>query len=644
MRSIVNAGGQVFNILIIEDILSQSSMDAHQSYITEIEGEIKKRCPETEVIFSKIITKNDFDNFNLDRNYDLAILDYDLRHFDTLQNGWMFMSDILARNRNCKIILVTTDDRINRDIKSLDPAERDMISELPNVVYISKDLKVNNFKEHIYSHVANNINALKKIPEIKDFIIDCAVESYKEFMGKTVQDLIKEVPKKEEDFTDIREKEISVKEDTLELDLITERIIRKKFGSLIHSDNLVICTEELGIANKLIYRVHRPSFYIFSDPLDGSKALKAWINETSVSLSEDLLNVTIPSTLDDICRVESQALVFKESSEFKKFKGVLSQATSSKNWQDAVNQLEKQISAKMKATFKDFIQTSEEIKKWESKYGPIKLNAPMISIVLAERHQVAIAVIVNLFTGDIYISDNSGNYKSKIDSEQYTIAERERKQLKFRNFSDASEKLFICTLQATKYEKYMREKKGKPQDFQFLMHFRECIQPILPYDYNLKKSFEKRKQRHDFTPGPGRILFLTEVAEKYSDGVEDNEKELYTCILSSGEPLTEWVGWFAFLRHAPRISAYCLRTGSGKACQHQIQRADIKGTMIPLEVASLFKSGMMDFEVLHTGYRGAMSNYTDSIVVFFNEDESWERVVDRKLEERMPDAFVRIET
>jgi hypothetical protein len=165
----------------------------------------------------------------------------------------------------------------------------------------------------------------------------------------------------------------------------------------------------------------------------------------------------------------------------------------------------------------------------------------------------------------------------------------------------------------------------------------------VPYDYNLEKSFERRGKMHDFTPGPGRILFLTEVAEEYSANVADpHEKELYACILSSGEPLTEWVGWFAFLRHTTALSAYCLRTGMGNVCQHKIQRDNIRGTMMPPEVASLFKDGMMDFEVLHTGYRDAMQNYTDSIVVFFNNDESWKRIFERKLDDRMPDTFTRI--
>lgn len=336
--------------------------------------------------------------------------------------------------------------------------------------------------------------------------------------------------------------------------------------------------------NKVIYRVDRPIFYIFSDPLDGSSAMKCWI-KTLKEKAHSNLTKRLPEVIDD--------------------------------------HADKVI--------------------WENRYGPMKLNSPMISIVLAERHHVVGNVLVNLFTGDIYKSVDSGNFRSKIDQSTFELSEN-WKELRFRDFSDEFDKLLICTLQSVKYKKYKQEKEGKPQDFQFLMHFRECIQPLIPHDYDLEKTFKKRKQRNDFTPGPGRILFLTEVAEKYSGHVEDAEKELYSCILSSGEPLTEWVGWFAFLRHTKNLSAYCLRTGDGNICQHRIQRSNIKGTMIPPEVASLFKSGMMDFEVLHTGYRDAMQSYTDSIVVFFNNDESWKRIFERKLYERMSDTFTRIVT
>jgi hypothetical protein len=570
-------------------------------------------------------------------------------HFNTLENGWMYMRDIFEKNSHCDIALVTTDDKIADEINSLDPTIRDWISEKPNVKYISKTLEPQVFTRRVNEFVEDSITTRKTRAQLQKDLVACAVESYKTFLGRKVKNLTKKTSLRGEEPIRTREKEVTVKEDTMELDVIAEKAITKKFVSKIHEYGLVLCTEEGGVANSLIFRVDRPRFYIFSDPLDGSSAMKAWINETSIDLSPDLLNVTIPTSLSGICQIDndSQCLVFKKLSlsEFGKIKDQLHSLNASAKWQEAVHSLWDKINEREKKCeylFKDFINDQQEIERWEKKYGPINLNAPMISIVLAERHQVVGNVIVNLFTGDIYISDDSGNYVSRIDAETYQITKKDR--LKFRKFSDKLDKLFICTLQTKKYESFIKEKKGGPQDFQFLIHFRECLQPLIPHDYDLEKSYRKRKQRNDFTPGPGRILFLTEVAEKYSDRVEDAEKELYGCLLSSGEPLTEWVGWFAFLRYAPGISAYCLRTGSGNVCQHHIQRANIKGTMMPSEVASLFKSGMMDFEVLHTGYRSAMHNYTDSIVVFFNDDRSWKKNLVGKLDDRMLDTFTRIVT
>lgn len=370
------------------------------------------------------------------------------------------------------------------------------------------------------------------------------------------------------------------------IDVKTEENIREMFGPLIHEHKIVICTEEAGVQNKVIYRVDRPVFYIFSDPFDGSSAMKEWID----------------------CLITENSSI-------------------------------------MTSKLKDIILNKDYMKIWEGNYGPKELNSPMISIVLTERYHVIGNVLINLFTGDLYFSNDMGNYRSNITSYNETNPDSYR-QLEFRTYKGIEEnKLFLCTLQYKKYNEYEEEKEGKPQDFQFLMHFIECIKPHIPADYDLKQSFKKRKQRNDFTPGPGRILFLTTIAEECSTGKEDEQKELYSCILSSGEPLTEWAGWFAFLQHSNRkFRAYCLRTGSGNVCQHQIQRDNIKGTMLPTEVGSLFKSGMMDFEVLHTGYRGAMHNYTDSIVVFFDNDKSWNNITKRKLDERMPDVFVKIET
>lgn len=624
-------------ILILEDISDDCYDPEPYNYIENIKS-IKDTMKDSDIEVEAVTKKSEFielDSKILKQAFDIAILDYSLGYFGIEETGWIYMEKILAKNPYCNIVLVTALNTIQKDINKLPENLQALISVNPNVKYIPKST---DFTSQIVNYVEEMINNLKARWKLQEQIIDCAIAAYKEFMGKEIGSLI-EKP----------DKEIPGKEDTMVLDTITEEEIRKMFVPLIHKHRIVVCTEEGGVENKVIYRVDRPIFYIFSDPLDGSSAMKWWINETSISL-EDLHDFTIPSALSGFCEIDnkSRSIIFKLSSEFDKYKDILVKANVSKSdlfkeWKNLIDLLETKITEKMNKTLKEIVQEIDEIRKWEERYGPIKLNSPMISIVLTERHHVVGNVLVNLFTGDIYKSVDSGNFRSRIDQSTFELAE-DWKELRFRDFSDEFDKLLICTLQSVKHKKFKQKKEGKPQDFQYLMHFRECIQPLVPYDYNLEKSFEKRGQRLDFTPGPGRILYLTKVAEEYSSQVEDDEKELYSCILSSGEPLTEWVGWFAFLRHTKNLSAYCLRTGDGNICQHRIQRSNIKGTMIPPEVASLFKSGMMDFEVLHTGYRDAMQNYTDSIVVFFNNDESWKKIFERKLDERMSDTFTQIVT
>lgn len=650
------------NILILEDMpVNEDQNPSKYKYIDDIEGVLKtietELTSKVKLPLHKINSQSDFNTFagkcagKLNDFIDIAILDYDLGNFNPPRTGWPYMKDILKKNESCEIILVTTDERIKDDISKLPSSLKDMISEMPNIIYISKSHI--DFSERICSHIREIIEHIERRRELQFRIVEGAVESYKKFMSKKVAVLIKKVDKtsdetgekKEKEEEEKREKEVMSKEDTLELDVITENTIEEYFKPLIQSYSILICTEEYGVTNKLTYRVQRPKFYIFSDPLDGSTATEDWIDSESVKLPQKLSSITIPEQLSQLCEVDYDAKLmhFKELSNFSKNKNVLREVDSSVEWRQIIDNIEQ----RMNKEFKDFIKDQKQIDRWEKKYGPIELNSPMISIVLAERHRVVGNVLINLLTSDMYVSNDSGNYKCKIDNGTYEP--KDISELSFRQFSDEDKnspsKLFICTLQAkNKYEKYINKGKGKHHEFPFLMHFRECLQHLIPHDYDLKKSFGKRRERHDFTPGPGRILFLTDVANKYSNkvGISGGEKELYSCILSSGEPITEWVGWFAFLRHTPHLSAYCLRTGNNNVCQHQIQRDRVKGTMMPHEIASLFKGKMIDFEVLHTGYRDAMQNYTDSIVVFFKDNKSWEKLVDRKLDESMWEQFVEI--
>jgi len=630
------------NILILEDTSYVPGKE--NEYIDEISKKYKNHV----LVNIKLITKkNDYEKIASiisEQPFDIAVLDYKLDMIDKEKNGWTYIPNILNEYRYCNIILATNLINIKDETEKLSDNIQDFISDKPNIKYIPKGA---GFTHRVCAYVDEIIDNLKARWELQKLICKCAVKSYKIFSDTIVEDLIKKLPENKPG-----------KEDTMYLDIIAEDVIRVEFAPKIHEHKIVICLEEGGVENKLIYRIDRPLFYIFSDPLDGSTSLKTWINNISIKVSDDLLSLlTKHPKLDEYSEFfkvdeENKSIVFMKLAEIVNIKNELFQLNYSSEWENIINSLDS-FSERLKREFKDFINDQKEIIRWKEKYGPIELNAPMISIVLAERHQVIGNVIINLLTGDIYFSDDYGNHKFKLDnkidyndnqiSEIIEQMHKEENRLLFKTSISDSSKLFLCTLQSKKYEK-LGEINQK--NLQFLIHFRECLQSHVPHDYDMRRSFKKRVQRNDFTPGPGRILFLTEIAEKYSQNVGDDEKEIYSCIFSSGEPITEWVGWFAFLRHIQHISVYCLRPGNANICQHRIQRDDVKGTMRPQEIASMFKNGknigMMDFEVLHTGYKGAMHNYTDSIVVFFNTDKSWLKIVNRKLDERMPEEFVKI--
>lgn len=570
------------NILILED-KEDNPPEKEKILYKYIDVLHENKYPFKERVRIESITKSEeykrISSIISKKSFDIAILDYNLALFGCNENGWIYVEELLKKNRYCKIILTTALATIGKEVNSLSGELRNLISEKPNIKYIPKD---ENFTDRISAHVKKIVNNLQTRWILQEGIFQCAVDSYKEFMDCKLEYLIGKPDTSK----------ISVKEDTLNLDIITEVKIRDYFIPKIHEHNILICTEEGGVENKVIYRIDRPAFYVFSDPLDGSNAFEKWVKKITI---EDSSNKT------------------------KKLKEIINE---------------------------------KYLENWEESFGPKELNSPMISIVLTERHHVVGNVLVNIFTGDIYFSIDSGNYKTNIneynsikkgDNTLYDII-NESMELKFRKtYKNSNNKLLICTLQSRKCKPLKTN-----EDLQFYTHFIECLSPNIPDTYDLEKSFEKRKQRNDFTPGPGRILYLTEVAEKYSSKVKDaNQEELYSCILSSGEPITEWVGWLAFLRHVPHLSIFCLRTEDGNVCHHQIQRDKVRNTMMPQEVASLFKNGiktgMMDFEILHTGYKDAMQNYTDSIVVFFNTDESWTKLTNKRLDKKMLDLFVKIE-
>jgi DNA-binding response OmpR family regulator len=251
----------MLNVLIIEDVPgNKSERTLYHEYVNNIKG-VVENLGYNVCIISK---EEDFKKLPLylDKAYDIAILDYDLRHFNTLENGWMYMRDIFEKNSHCDIALVTTDDKIADEINSLDPTIRDWISEKPNVKYISKTLEPQVFTRRVNEFVEDSITTRKTRAQLQKGLVACAVESYKTFLGRKVKDLTKKTSLRGDEPIGTREKEVMVKEDTMELDVIAEKAITKKFVSKIHEYGLVVCTEEGGVANSLIFRVDRPRFYI----------------------------------------------------------------------------------------------------------------------------------------------------------------------------------------------------------------------------------------------------------------------------------------------------------------------------------------------------------------------------------------------
>ncbi|MBF8275352.1 MAG: hypothetical protein HW390_425 [Candidatus Brocadiaceae bacterium] len=129
-------------ILILEDMPVNKDQDSSKyKYIDDIEAEFTN---EVKLSLHKINYQNDFNTFaekctkKLNDFVDIAILDYDLGNFNPPRTGWPYMKDILRKNESCEIILVTTDERIKDDISQLPPFLKDMISEMPNIIYISK--------------------------------------------------------------------------------------------------------------------------------------------------------------------------------------------------------------------------------------------------------------------------------------------------------------------------------------------------------------------------------------------------------------------------------------------------------------------------------------------------------------------------
>lgn len=255
----------------------------------------------------------------------------------------------------------------------------------------------------------------------------------------------------------------------------------------------------------------------------------------------------------------------------------------------------------------------------------------MVSIVLSERHRVVGAVLINLFTRDVYLSIDKGNYYKQIPSidnndfisrKLYSCIRGGKciegidnwKKIEFRTWDDLQsskiKNLFLCSMPEDKDKKNRRMK-----------HTKKHIEPL--FSESWKKSYLYRKKQLNFTPGPGRILFFMDIPQLNDYEKKSLDSNSYQYILSAGELLTEWIGWFAFLRHSKNLSAYCLRK-KNLSIPYLKYKEDDPSSMVPSELESIFRDGFIDIGVLHTAYGRQMWKYKDTILICYDNDSHWE--------------------
>jgi len=375
--------------------------------------------------------------------------------------------------------------------------------------------------------------------------------------------------------------EIGAKYDTKMVDQVAERHLASILLPEQHRYNVVICTEERGVHNELHRRVQAPDFFVFSDPFDGSKLTIDYTKSALSRMSKDEVDTT---------------------------------------------------------TFGDLFARKAFQEGWPA--TNLTLNSPMVSMVVCERHRVKSAILVSLMTGDVYIAVEHGIFHQEmwgsllegdlevLEEKIVTVTPENGgsvdsgwTRLQFREScpQPSGSKLLLCQMRARPLRT-----KGAMGRRTINQHFPACVYPLMPWNYDIAKSFTFRSEQWDFTPGPGRVLFLLD-----SDVVRDYEKQVlegkcYSMVISSGEPITEWIGWFAFLRHATSIKAYCLRSRTGDLlpCSHKGGETD-DAVATPPEILSIFKKGYMDLFVLHASYGNTMQHYRDTLALIFDDDKDW---------------------
>ncbi len=496
-----------------------------------------------------------------------ALIVMDNRH-DITGSYWRELIIPLRQKHPDAIILLVSgllNNELQHDVKKVGADCKVLLKSDPFIHFLPKGegIAYGSHGKYLKNYARQLLLKISNRRELQALMLKCAQESVTNILNSKLEELIVEVDNDE-------------KPGTYKLDVIAEKCIENTFVPEIHFKKIVICTEEAGVHNTLYNRIQNPDFFIFSDPFDGSTIFKQFAEE------------------------------------------LISEHQSNKH-------------LKLYEIGSDFL-----LKNWKPKYGDYSLNSPMVSIVLSERHKVVGAVLINLFTRDVFLSIDQANYHYRMEFTEGTdfITENiylaikngktletcnklengngvwnEMKSEQMKSFSILKEekKLFLCNL--PKEERSLR-----------LKHAKNFIKPLFN-DEIWKKSHAYRINQHNFTPGPGRILFIIHNDSKKEYEKESLDGNVYKNILSAGEVLTEWIGWFAFLRHEEHLEAYCLRDTTGtKDLAPDKYKSDDPSTMLPPELNSMFRDGYIDIGILHSAYGRKMRQYRDTILVCHKND------------------------
>lgn len=484
---------------------------------------------------------------------------------------WRLLPELRRRHAGATILLTSScdEDELQLEAETMDLATKRLLESDPLVTYLPKGRLPADRESYLdgvaklASEVASQAEDAKRLTEQ---LVLAAMEAAETLWTLPASELIREAPAIEA--LGLKKR----KDDTLLMDVVAEECLKRRVLPLMHTTRVLVCTEELGMHNVLYHRLASPGFFVFSDPLDGSTALRRFLREVLQGAPEG-------TSLEQL--IEAGAL-----------------------------------------------------ERWT--HGHPGMNSPTISMALCERHRGVSAVLLNVFTKDMYLSTQDGNFAGRYEEVRRLGVWSEEAWTPFssRAIAKGQDRLFLANMGSVD-----RREKGKSNWMN--AHLEVCVYPLIPRSYSWQESFEFRFAQGEFTPGPGRILFLADVAPAREYNARDLGGKTYDCVLSSGELITEWAGWLCFARHLEGYVAYCLRRLDQPltTCRHKRKPED-PATCLPDEVMSVFRRGGMDLMILHTAYRAQMRTYKDTLVVCSEQDADWMHLL--RDPQTGEDQFVRI--